>query len=324
MEQETKKKFSGLAAHHERLRLAKEQRTKEIEVEKGIKQQQIQLESMNEQAIEMALEDKPVITPSHIKELDFGIDPNKTYIFEWLEKSNTPRHNIISSSCRIFDKDGRMREIKYIPVADSIFVDEQGERYDGYPDAPLSFHRDQLMVSGKDVRLVEYLLSHDIYDGNKNRVSNRPAQFTLVNKADLERTTEERYAKIKKALNIIDDTDIKELYPVSRVVFNILDIDPTTVRNKLRKKAENNPEHILDNIESPQVKRGYVVQMALDQGIIHISEQHKSLLWFDTGVLIKEMNAIKDLKAVLTEITNFTYTVDGGKFYDIVKQKITL
>src|SRR5690606_26906453 len=98
----------------------------------------------------------------------------------------------------------------------------------------------------------------------------------------------------------------------------------TTVRNKLRKKANDNPSHIIDNIESPQIKRGYVIQSAIDQGIIHISEQHKSLLWFETGVLIKEMNAIKDLKAVLTEITNFTYTAEGGKFYDIVKAKIKL
>ena len=89
-----------------------------------------------------------------------------------------------------------------------------------------------MTVEGADTRLVEYMLSHDSYDGNPHRLSKMPPMFTLVNKHDLEQRKESRHKEELKAFNIINDTDIKELLPISRVIFNIMDTDQLSVKNQ--------------------------------------------------------------------------------------------
>jgi len=309
-EEKEQKPKTGLAAYQEKLRLEK--------IEKD------RVRAINNQTKELALEEL-IEKGEEVDDLDMGIDVTKTYVFETLIKSETPRHEMLSTSCKIFDGN-RMREIKYLPIADTIFVDEMGKRYDGYPLPVLSFHRDQLIVPGSDVRLVEYLLSHDEYDGNKNRLSKLPAKFTLVNKNDLEDRKEARHALELKALNIINETDIKELLPVSRVVFNIMDSDEKIVKNKLRDmvKTKPGPDMIIKSIDSPRVKRSYVMQAALDQGLVEVDTVNKCLLWSGTRVMIVEIRATKDAAAQLDEITVYSFTDEGQKVYDILRQKIVM
>ncbi|WP_298845489.1 hypothetical protein [uncultured Clostridium sp.] len=305
-EQETPK-LTGIKAYHEKKRLEKEQKSSLRKQLESIKETSYQTET--------------------IEEIDFGIDINKTYVFEVLEKSTNSRHQILSATCKIFDgEQGRMRTIKYIPIADTIFVDEMGERYDGYPDQVLSLHNNQLTAEGSDVRLVEYLLSHDEYDGNPNRISKRPPLYTLVNKHDLEKRKEAIFGAKLKALNIINENAIEELMPIARVVFNIMDTDELIVKNKLRAYAEtenNGSINIINNFGSPKTKRAYVVQASLDQGIIEVDVKNHSLVWAETKIQITEVRAVKDLEAQLSEITDFTFTPIGEKVYDVLKARVT-
>lgn len=252
----------------------------------------------------------------------FVADPKKIYIFESIVKSKTPRHEIIGSTCTIFDPiQGRPREIRYIPIANTIFVDEMGERYKHAGSYTISLYNNRLEVPGTDARLVEYLMAHDSFDGNENRLSRKPAEFTLLNKADAELKKEERYNAELKALNVINDTDIKELLPVARIVFNILETDSLSVKNKLREQAKTRPMAVLNNIDNPRTIRGYLVQAALDHGVIEVDQENRCLIWKEVKVVIIPLMSEKASEQV-TEITDFSFTTEGSKFYDILKQKV--
>ena len=308
MSETTEKAPSGLQAYQQR-------KKQESDLKKGLREQQKEINA--EQEVSSVL-------PVNVEELDFGVDPNKTYFFETVEKSATARHQILGNTSKIFDsKTNRVREIKYINIADTIFTDEMGKRYEGYPDAPLSFHNNQLAVDGKDIRLIEFLLSHDLYDGNKHRISKVPPLFTLVNKADLEEKREKEYTEKAKAMNAINENDFKDILPVARIVFQIMDTDPKTVKNKLRDKVEQGRyKQILDNLDSPKIKRSHVLQMGFDQGLIAIDKERRSLMWGESNTFIREMNAYIDERAVLSEVADFSFTTEGNKVYDLIKARL--
>lgn len=305
--QETTKKPSGLAEFHARKKLEKEQ---QAGLSKETKVLNTELKEERKEQDSLKVE-------------GFFIDPNVTYVFQTIQKSSSPRHEILGSRCKVFDGT-RIRQTRYLPFADTIWVDEQGNRYDEADDAVLAFNRDMITVEGTDTRLMEYMLSHDEYDGNKNRLAKTPPKFTLVNKPNLEQAKEALYSAKLKALNIINDSAFGEILPIARVVFNIMDTDETTVKNKLREYAEKDPNKILTNYDSPRVKRAFVIQAAFDKGIIELDAQNKSVVWGSTRALVTEVNATKDLEALLREVTDFSFTENGNKTYDILKQKLVL
>ncbi len=312
------KKLTGLAAYHEKERQKKE-------LKKGLNEQKREMNQVERSEYLHKTDGKETVTPTNFDEIDFGIDPQKEYKFETIEKSRNPRHQILGNTSKIFDQSqNRMRQIKYIPIADTIFVDEMGDRYDGYPDTPLAFHNNELIVEGSDTRLVEFMLSHDQYDGNKQRISKFPPMFTLVNKADLERRIEAEYTDKVKAMNAINETDFKDLLPIARVIFNIVESDPITVRNKMRSRVERDCKKILNNLDSPKVKRSYILQLALDQGIIEIINDKRSLNWGETKTLLKEMKAYREPEAIINEICDWSFTNEGSRAYDVIKAKISL
>lgn len=148
--------------------------------------------------------------------------------------------------------------------------------------------------------------------------------YRLINKSQEEIDKENKFLSEVKAMNIINGSDIQELFPVARIVYNELSTDETVVRNVLRTQAHKNPEHVLSNIDSPQIKRKFVMQTALDKGIIYVNKEKRSLLWSDNNVFIKELINTKEDKAVITELADFTFTNNGMRFYDVIKQKLAL
>lgn len=310
------KKLTGLAAYHEKQRLEKEQKNREAEQRQGIRieKEAIQLEG----SVPVASEEAQVSK-------SFKVDPSKMYHFVSCTKSSTARNEMIGNTCLIFDPvQNRTRKIMYIPFADTIYVDEMGERYAGVQPAVISIYNNHLDVPGTDARLVEYLLAHDQYEGNKNRLSRLPALFTLLNKEDVETGKEAWFSAELRAMNIINDTDIKDLLPVARVVFNIIETDALSVKNRLREFAKKDPSKIITNIDNPRVTRGYLIQAALDHGVLEVLPEKNSLVWGGTGVFVTELRAVRDAEATLREITDFTFTKKGGEIYDILRQKVKI
>ncbi|MCW3111379.1 MAG: hypothetical protein JWQ09_5885 [Segetibacter sp.] len=269
-------------------------------------------------------------------ERDFGIviDPTKTYIFEALKKSDALRTQSLSGECQIFDvEEQRIRTIRYIPQADSIFKDEQDESYEDHQVQALYFSRDQLVVNGSDKRGIEYCISHDRYEGNKSPLSKKGAFFKLLDKEQFEKVLDGQLTKEAIAFELVTKTEIEDLRPVARIEFNILETSAIIIRNRLRQMAKtpakdgkkSGAQLIIDSINNPQVVRRYNLQLAVDKGILVMDTQRAQCIWGDTKVGICNLSNLKSSETQLSELVSFSFNGPEGKeFYEVLKNKISV
>lgn len=257
--------------------------------------------------------------------LDIDIDPEATYIFETIEKSEMARHVIIGSTCTIIDKEtGRHRATRYIPTADSIYVDEQPEIYDDFTPATISFHRNQLIVNGNDIRKMEFLLTHDSYAGNPKRLSRKPPLYTLQNLQKLQKETSDFLDMVTLALETIKTTKTSDLQPIARVIYNMVDKSDLEIRNMLRAKAQDDPNDILDNLANPKLIRKFQVCKAVDEGIIEFDKNRAVACWgFGANVAITAINPQKSTDKCIDEIVSYSYSgAEGKQFYEVLKERM--
>lgn len=251
----------------------------------------------------------------------FTVDPTKVYEFETLIKTEIARHQPISLESEVFDGES-MRTIRYVPMAQSIFKDEQGDRFNSYSLPHVEFYRNTLSVDGKDARLVEYLLAYDAYDGNKHRLSRFDPLYTLVNKELLEDKKSAQHDNEFKALEVVNNADISDLKPIARVIFNITDTSEKAIKNKLRDVAKSKPSQILDNITNPKLKRIYEIQKAIDEGSISLNPDKNNAVWADTGTQICELKEGSNIRKAAEELATFSFIKGvGEEFLKVLRLK---
>lgn len=267
-------------------------------------------------------------TPEKAINLGFEVDPKKVYIFETIKKSEQPRNENLGSTCKGFDPvEKRYREMRYFPTAESIFADEQHESYDELQPPPLGFYRNQLTASGEDIRLMEYLMNHPLFENSPFRVANKPAFFTLADKEVQEEIKAKRHAKELSALEVIKDTAVDDLKPIARNIFGITEQSDTAIINALNELVKNpkqgseamsNAEKLLDNTSNPQLLRTYHIQAAIDRGIIAADLNKMRATLVDGNVFICNLNT----KSPVKELVDWSYTGEGGKWYTTLRTKI--
>lgn len=274
-----------------------------------------------------------VVKKSNARDFGVDIDPEKTYVFETLMKSETPRHEILGAMCKIFDPiEQRIREIRYIPSAGSIFVEDQDKQDPELKrrDLPyVGFYFNQLVVLGEDQRLVEFLLAHDRYDGNKRPLSKEGAKFRLVDKEQYNTAEKKRHSVVLDALKMIEETKEEDLMPVARIIFGITDESETGTLNKLRelvmkpkgeREQQTNADKLLNNLNDPLVRRKYTVQQAIDKGILKV-ESDKVLWGEENGAFITSVASKNNPVSQISDIAKYSMTKDGERFYKILKEK---
>lgn len=265
-----------------------------------------------------------------VKELNVGfeIDPTRVYIFETIKKSDNPRSENLGSIAKAFDNvEKRYRDLRYHPTAPSIFSDEQHESFDELPLPPLVFWRNVLYAQGEDIRLMEYLLNHPLYEHSPFRIANKPAFFTLADKEVQEEIKAKKHETELKALEKIKTTDLDDIKPIARTIFGITEDSDTAIINALNELVKkpkagsekmSNAEKLLDNIGNPKILRTYHIQHAIDQGIIAADMNQMRVTLVDGNVFICSLRT----KSPVKEITDFTFTEEGAKFYTMIRRKI--
>lgn len=259
--------------------------------------------------------------------LGFVPDPAKSYTFEVLNKSSVARPENLGSRTKIFDtSEKRYREIGYHPLAPSIFTEEWDESLLEQPQPPLYFNRNIIDVLGQDIRLMEYMMCHNLYEHSPYRVMNRPAMFTLADKEVIEAIKAEKHAKEKKALDTIAERDLSDVRPIARVIFGITETSDTAIVNALNELVKsgrkfNNKvasELVLENMNNPKLNRQYNIQKAIDNGVI-IIDNNKGLAIMSEG---KSTITRIETKNPLKELVDYSFTDEGKQFYNILRNKI--
>jgi len=260
-------------------------------------------------------------------DVGFEIDPEKDYIFETIKKSPNPRHEVLASTCRIFDtEEKRYRDIIYIPTAPSIFKEDLDESWDAIPSPPLFFYRDQLIIHGQDKRGMEYVMMHSDYEFSPFKVSGRQPKFTLVDKEVQEKIKAKIHEAQFKAQEAIKKLPIEDLRPIARVVFGVTEIADTAIVNKMNEIAKSDKkgtgklpaEQILENIGNPELVRRYNIQSGIDNGLVFIDTNTSQARFRENNVFILQLKSRDYVK----ELVDFSNTGEGMEFYNQLKKKM--
>lgn len=262
-------------------------------------------------------------------DLGFDIDPTKFYLFEVIKKVDAHRIENLGARGRVYDPNQkRYREIRYVKMAPTIFVEEQHESFDEYPDPPVMFNRNMLAVSGSDTRLMEYMMMHELCDGSPFRLSNKPPMYRLVDKEAEDTIKAQKIAKEMQAMKVVESTPISDLSPVARIIFGITETTETAIRNALydlvkkEKKGleKSNAEKVLENIDNPKLIRKNAIQSAIDNGIIFTNRDTMQCKFSD-GVFICQLTSVNP-DPILNELTNWSFSDAGQKWYTELRKRI--
>jgi hypothetical protein len=268
-------------------------------------------------------------TPAEVSDINLGFvpDPTKSYTFEVLVKSPVARPENLGARAKVFDTgEKRYREIGYHALAPSIFTEEWDESLLEAPQPPLYFNRNTIDVPGQDIRLMEYMMCHSLYEHSPYRVMNRPAMFTLADKEVIEAIKAEKHAKEKKALDAISETDLSDIKPIARVIFGITETSDTAIVNAMNELVKSGKkfngkvaaELVLDNINNPKLNRQYNIQKAIDNGVIKVDNNKGAAFMSEGDGIICRI----ETKNALKELVDYSFTDEGKKFYQILRNKI--
>lgn len=262
-------------------------------------------------------------------DLGFEIDPTRTYVFETIEKSPTPRYVTLGAQAKAFDpRQKRYIYLRYLPAVDTIFQEDQHESWDEETLPPLIFSRDQIEVKGENRRLMEYMMVHPLREGSPYALQDKKPTFRMRDKDIEEKILAKRHELERMAIMNIEKTSIDDLRPIARVIFGIMEDDELAVRNKLHtlaktpkqpKEPKSGAELIIDNVGNQRLLREFYVQIAFDKGILNPDYNSMCVKWSDTGATILTLNSKKHVK----EVTEFTFSHDGAAFYTELKRKLT-
>lgn len=266
-------------------------------------------------------------TPEKL-DLGFEIDPAKIYTFETLKKSEVPRYENLGASTKAFDPvEKRYRDMRYIGTAPSIFPEEWDDSFLERPEEPLGFYRNQITCSGQDIRKMEYLLNHPLYEHSPFRVMNRPAMYTIADKEVLDQIRAKENETQLRALEAIKTTPIEDLKPIARLLFNITETTETAIRNamfEIAKKPvqgiskQSEAERIIDNLSNKKLQREFTIQSAIDNGVIVVNRDKMEARLASGNTLICQLATKNPTK----DITEYSYTDEGVKFYQVLRAKI--
>lgn len=261
--------------------------------------------------------------------LDFEVDPTKDYKFEVLQKSDTRRFQNLGNETLAYDPvEKRYVNLRYFPTAATIFSDDQDESFDEVSPPTLGFWNNELICRGEDIRQMEFLMNHPLYEHSPFRVYNKPPMYTLADKDVKDAIQAKRIATELKCLALIAKAPIIDLRPVARIEFGIADPDETAIRNELSERAkkpkqgteQKSPaEKIIDSIDDLDMQRNFHVQNAIDKGVISVNINDMRVTWVETKQLIWNL---LNKKEVVKQLADWSFSEPGEQFYALLRQKI--
>jgi len=183
---------------------------------------------------------------------------------------------INQSGVTVYDKESdAVRQIRYCPNENSIFVDEQSVNA---KKEAIVFRNGNLLVPKTKPNLRRFL---DIHPAN---MANGGTVFKLVdNKRNTEKELTSEF-EVFDAVALVRDKDIDELIPVA-MFFNVnIDRPVTEIKYDLLRIAKSKPADFIQSFDNPTVKTRAVIHKANEYNIIKIKDS--GVYWTDSGGLI--------------------------------------
>ena len=185
-------------------------------------------------------------------------------------------YKVKQANITVFDEEtGTVRQLRYSPNENSVFVDEQSENT---IREQIAFTNKTLTVPYSNPPLAKYL---DLHPDN---IANGGSEFILV---DTERAAEvslEKEFETLDAVAMVRDKSIDELLPVAMY----LGIDTSQrnmeIKRELLREAKANAKRFIKMFDNPIVKVKSTIMSAVDFQIVKSSDD--GLKWYDSNKLI--------------------------------------
>jgi len=206
------------------------------------------------------------------------------------------------------EKTDSVREIRYCPNEQSIYVDEQSQNA---RREAITFNEGRIFVPKNKPNLRIFLEAHPLNMANGGNV------FKEVNKKVEAELELKREFLQNEAIMMVREKNIEELLPIA-LYFNVNIDQPTAeIRYNLLRIAKKKPGEFMEAFDSPQVQCRAVVQQAADYQIINIKSN--GVYWFDSNSLIVSVPVGQDPKDVMVR---FCLTEKGASVLSSLEERL--
>ncbi len=196
----------------------------------------------------------------------------------------------------IYDKDQDVvREIRFCPTEQSIFVDEQSDRA---VRKSIIFRDGRLFVRPDEPNLRNYL---DAHPGNK---ANGGSMFYMVDKEKKANVDVDKEFVMADAIILVKEKPFEDLLSVAASIGFNVDRQAAEIKHDLLMFAKKNPAQFIKMFDNPEVTMKAKIRMAIKYGVIDATKS--GVRWKDSGTLIVSVPAGKNpidvfLRFLLTE-----------------------
>lgn len=204
------------------------------------------------------------------------LDENKRDKVYNIVKGGGIWYKLKQSNITVFDEEtGTVRQLRYSPNENSVFVDEQSKNI---IREQIVFTNKTLTVPYNNPPLANYL---DLHPDN---VANGGSEFILV---DTERAAEvslEKEFETLDAVGMVRDKSIDELIPVAMFLGINTNQKNMEIKRELLREAKANPKRFIEMFDNPVVKVKSTIMSAVDFQIL--KADNDGLKWYDSNRLI--------------------------------------
>ena len=272
--------------------------------------------------------------PTNVKK---KIKEVKYYEFELTEKfqMNTVGSNIpfpesymIRNTDVVYDPGTKQeRNIRYIEGVGTIWADEQEhlseQKQRQRPEIRFSWGR--LRVPSQKTALLEFLFRTNMNKANVNRLPESRSVFTLIDNQAIE---DKNFEKLESEMNA---TEMAKVAPYEimlphakylgvKVVDDAGDLlTERSLRIRYYDIAKRNPVLFLKSYNNPLILAKFVIDRAIEAGLINLTQNKGQAVWSDTKSFIAQ---IPDGKKSAEFLAEFCLTEKGKDFYLDIKSLV--
>jgi len=209
----------------------------------------------------------------------------------------------------VYDEEqNTVRQIRYCPNENSIWVDEQSENA---KKEAVVFRDGKLIVNKNQPNLKAFL------DAHPQNMANGGNTFRIMDETKKAQDVLDNEFSQVDAIAAVRDKDIQELLPVA--IYYGVNIDRSTadIRYDLLKIAKKSPADFLNAFDSPQVVARSVIRQAADYQIIDL--RRDGAYWFDSNGLIVSVPVGQTAMDVMTR---FCLTEKGASVLSTLEERL--
>ena len=241
------------------------------------------------------------------------------------DKLPYPENWLIKNRDIIYDEETNTeRNIRYIEGVSTIWEDEQehlsDQKKNSRPD--VRFVNGYLRVPSNKPSLLEFLMKSNMNATNKNRMAGTQPLYKMLDFQAEEIKNMEKAEIRMDAMRIAMDAPLDMMIPHAKylgIAFtNRQNVErgEKAIRFDYLNIADKNPDMFIKTYNNPLVKIQYIVQKAMNAGLVDTSSVKGQAIWGDSKAFIVQ---IPDGKQALQFLAVFCLTAQGKEFYNQIK-----